>query len=310
VSQPSPGSVAALDCGTNSTRLLVAHPDGTTHVRLMRITRLGQGVDATHELNPGAIERTVDVLRQYRLVMDEAGVTKGRLVTTSAVRDARNGDVFLRAAAQAVGFPAELLSGEEEGQLAYAGATSGLPPQEGDDMVVDIGGGSTELVVQHDGVVRAFSMNVGCVRLSERFLRHDPPDDSEMTEMSAHVDSELAAAVRALPILSNEGIKRRLVGLAGSVTTLAALELQLPAYDSDRIHHSVLTREAVQRWCATLAAETSASRAARPSMVTGRADVIVGGACVLRQIMRRFNFDACIVSESDILDGIVLSLLD
>jgi exopolyphosphatase/guanosine-5'-triphosphate,3'-diphosphate pyrophosphatase len=306
---PSEGSVAALDCGTNSTRLLVAHPDGTTHVRLMRITRLGAGVDATGDLNPEAIERTLSVLREFRHVMEEAGVDRGRLVTTSAVRDARNGGTFVQGASEAIGFPAELLSGEEEGALAYAGATAGLSPIDGDDLVVDIGGGSTELVVQRDGVVRAFSMNIGCVRLSERFLRHDPPGDDEIVTMSAFIDSQLELAVHAVPVLSNLREPCRLLGLAGTITTLAALALGLPAYDSDEIHHSVLTREAVDRWCAALAAETSAGRAGRPGMVAGRADVIVGGAYVLKQLMEYFEFGTCIASETDILDGIVMSLL-
>jgi exopolyphosphatase/guanosine-5'-triphosphate,3'-diphosphate pyrophosphatase len=309
VTETSPGSVAALDCGTNSTRLLVAHPDGSPAIRLMRITRLGQGVDATGDLKPEAIDRTVQVLREFRQVIDTAEVAKGRLVTTSAVRDARNGDAFLRAATEATGFPAELLSGEEEGRLAYAGATSGLAPAAGDDVVVDIGGGSTELVVQRDGSVRALSMNMGCVRLSERFLRHDPPDDGEVGAMVGFIDSELAEARQAMPMLSNLRQPCRLLGLAGSITTLAALELGLPAYDSDKVHHSALSREAVERWCATLAAETSARRAARPGMVVGRADVIVGGAYVLKQLMERFGIAACIASETDILDGIAMSLL-
>ena len=305
---PPRGRVAAIDCGTNSTRLLVANADGTTHLRLMRITRLGAGVDATGDLNAAAIDRTVHVLRDFRRMMDEAGVSKGRLVTTSAVRDARNGDVFRQAALAATGLPAELLSGEEEGQLAYAGATAGLPPTDGDDLVVDIGGGSTELVVQRQGVVQAFSMNIGCVRLSERFLTHDPPEEAEIAALVAFVDGAIDGAVRALPGLSTlrDG---RLVGVAGTVTTLAALSLGLPAYDSDRIHHSVLDRAAVDHWCATLAAENAATRAERPGMVAGRADVIVAGAYVLRQVMASFGFDRCIASETDILDGIAQRLL-
>lgn len=305
---PPRGPVAAIDCGTNSTRLLVVNADGTTHLRLMRITRLGAGVDATGDLNPAAIDRTVRVLGGFRRMMGEAGVTKGRLVTTSAVRDARNGDVFRQAASAATGLPAELLSGEEEGQLAYAGATGGLPPIDEDDLVVDIGGGSTELVVQRHGVVQAFSMNIGCVRLSERFLTHDPPEDAEIAALVAFVDGAIDGAVRALPILSTlrDG---RLVGVAGTVTTLAALSLGLPAYDSDQTHHAVLDRAAVDRWCATLAAETAATRAERPGMVAGRADVIVGGAYVLRQVMASFGFDRCIASETDILDEIALRLL-
>jgi len=308
VTGPPRGPVAAIDCGTNSTRLLVVNADGTTHLRLMRITRLGAGVDATGDLNPAAVDRTVRVLRDFRRMMGEAGVTKGRLVTTSAVRDARNGDVFRQAASAATGLPAELLSGEEEGQLAYAGATGGLPPIDEDDLVVDIGGGSTELVVQRHGVVQAFSMNIGCVRLSERFLTHDPPEDAEIAALVAFVDGAIDGAVRALPILSTlrDG---RLVGVAGTVTTLAALSLGLPAYDSDQTHHAVLDRAAVDRWCATLAAETAATRAERPGMVAGRADVIVGGAYVLRQVMASFGFDRCIASETDILDEIALRLL-
>jgi exopolyphosphatase / guanosine-5'-triphosphate,3'-diphosphate pyrophosphatase len=307
--ESSTGPVAALDCGTNSTRLLVSGPDGTTVVRLMRITRLGQGVDATGDLNPDAIDRTVSVLREYRRVMDEAGVVRGRLVTTSAARDAGNGASFLRAAAEAIGFPAELLSGEEEGQLAYAGAVMGLPPVAGDDLVVDIGGGSTELVVQRHGVVSAYSMNIGCVRLTERFLAHDPPTAAELAAMSAFIDERLAEAERARPILAHLEQPARLVGVAGSVTTLAALALGLPAYDSDQIHHSVLTRAAVDHWCTTLAGEPSAVRAERAGMVAGRADVIVGGAFVLRHVMDHFGLETCIASESDILDGIAASLL-
>jgi exopolyphosphatase/guanosine-5'-triphosphate,3'-diphosphate pyrophosphatase len=308
VTGPGRERVAAIDCGTNSTRLLVADADGTTHLRLMRITRLGAGVDATGDLNAAAIDRTVHVLRDFRRMMDEARVGKGRLVTTSAVRDARNGDVFRQAALAATGLPAELLSGEEEGQLAYAGATAGLPPIDGDDLVVDIGGGSTELVIQRHGVVQAFSMNIGCVRLSERFLTHDPPEEAEIAALVAFVDGAIDRAVRALPALSTlrDG---RLVGVAGTVTTLAALSLGLPAYDSDQIHHSVLDRAAVDHWCATLAAEDAATRAERPGMVAGRADVIVAGAYVLRQVMASFGFDRCIASETDILDGIAQRLL-
>ncbi len=303
------GAVAALDCGTNSTRLLAARADGTTHVRLMRITRLGEGVDATGRLSPEAMARTVDVLREYRTVMDEAGVTRARLVMTSAVRDARNGDVFLDAASDAVGYRAELLSGEEEGRLAYAGATTGLPALDGDDMVVDIGGGSTELVLQRGGAIGAVSMNIGCVRLTERFLPHDPPAPEEIAAMVECIDTELAQAARTLPVLSTVQAGCRLLGLAGSVTTLAALDLGLVAYDSDKVHHSVLTLEAVDRWCATLEAETSAARALRPGVMAGRADVIVGGAYVLQRVMQHFGVDACIASETDILDGIVQSLL-
>jgi len=307
---PTPGGpVGALDCGTNSTRLLVCDPDGITRVRLMRITRLGQGVDATGDLDQAAIERTVAVLEEYRKIMDDTGVQKARLVTTSAVRDARNGEAFLRAASEAVGFAAELISGEEEGRLAYAGATAGLGASTGDDMVVDIGGGSTEIVLQRDGIVEAYSMNIGCVRLTERFLAHDPANDSELAAMHSFITESLQQAVVALPVLANLRRPTRLLGLAGSVTTVAALALGLETYDRDAVHHSILTKEAVAQWSARLAREPAAERATRGVIAPGRVDVIVGGASVLDDLMHFFDLDACVVSETDILDGIALSLL-
>jgi exopolyphosphatase/guanosine-5'-triphosphate,3'-diphosphate pyrophosphatase len=176
-------------------------------------------------------------------------------------------------------------------------------------MVVDIGGGSTELVLRHGRVISAHSMNIGCVRLTERFLHHDPPRADELAAMVACIDGELEIAVRVVPDLSTVGTGCRLLGLAGSVTTLASLALGLPAYDSDKIHRSVLSRRAVDHWCATLAAQTSAARAARPGLASWRADVIVGGAYVLERVMEHFGIEVCIASETDILDGIALSLL-
>ena len=302
--------MAALDCGTNSTRLLIAEHDGSTHRRLMRITRLGEGVDATHLLAPQALERTMSVLAEYRSAMDEAGVTAARLVATSAVRDARNGDQFLRDAADVVGVAAELLDGQTEGALACRGATAGLPAVEGDDVVVDIGGGSTELAVRHDGTVSAVSLDVGCVRLTERFLRHDPPTGDELEAAREFVRSALEHAPDEIPQLARLEPGSRLVGLAGSVTTLAALELGLDGYDPERTHHSVLTREAVDRWYGVLAAERASERARRRAIARGREDVIAAGALVLREVMGTFGFDRCVVSETDILDGLAMSLLE
>jgi exopolyphosphatase/guanosine-5'-triphosphate,3'-diphosphate pyrophosphatase len=300
--------VAALDCGTNSTRLLIADEKGETLERLMRITRLGGGVDRTHSLADTAIDRTLHVLRDFRTHMDRLGVERARLVATSAVRDADNGDAFLREATAIVGVEAELLAGDEEGRLAFLGATTGLPPARGDDVVVDIGGGSTELVVEMGGMARAFSMDVGCVRLTERHLVHDPPTPDEIADATTLIDTEIDRAMKAIPRLSHLRPGGRLIGLAGTVSTLMALELGLVAYDRERIHHGRLTRAMVVRWCNLLAAEPSAARAARPGMLDGRQDVIVGGALVLRQVMDRLAFDASLVSEADILDGLVMSL--
>jgi exopolyphosphatase / guanosine-5'-triphosphate,3'-diphosphate pyrophosphatase len=302
------GPLAAIDCGTNSTRLLVVDPRGEPLVRLMRITRLGQGVDANHKLEHEAIDRTLAALGEFRSEMDRLGVSGARMAATSAVRDAVNGREFLDAAADVVGVRAELLSGVEEGRLAYAGATAGLVGEPGEPVVVDIGGGSTELIVEEAGRVGAVSMDIGCVRLTERYLRHDPPLPEELAATVGAVTAELERAEDALPPLRRRGPGRRLVGLAGTVSTLSALEQGLVAYDRDRIHHSVLGFDTVDRWAATLAAEPSSARARRPGMVRGREDVITGGALVLREVMARFGFAACLVSESDILDGLVASL--
>jgi exopolyphosphatase/guanosine-5'-triphosphate,3'-diphosphate pyrophosphatase len=305
--------VAALDCGTNSTRLLVAGTDGSTLVRLMRITRLGQGVDATGRLAPEAVERTLDVLGDYRATMDDLGVGRRRLVATSAVRDAANGQEFLSAAGAVAGTVAELLSGEEEGRLSYAGATAGLAPAPGGDLVVDIGGGSTELVVGGPPVggagTQEVSLDIGCVRLSERHFHHDPPTPEELDAAVATVQAALAQAEATVPALGAVGPATRLIGLAGTVSTLAMLELGLDRYDRDRVHHALLSAAAVGRWCDRLAALTATERRALPGMVEGREDVIVGGVVVLREVMARWAMAECLVSESDILDGLVASLL-
>lgn len=299
------GPVAALDCGTNSTRVLVADADGRALERLMRITRLGQGVDATRKLDPAAIDRTVAVLAEFRSVMDRHGVRAARLVATSAVRDAANGDEFLTAAQAATGLQPEVLSGEDEGRLAYLGATTELSGGADDTVVLDIGGGSTEVVVGRDRDVAAVSLDVGCVRLTERHLHHDPPTAAELFEARSTVAAALDRAVREIPWLASLRPDRRLLGLAGTVTTISALEQRLDVYDRDRIHHSVLPAPVVEKWCITLGSETAAARGARPGMTPGREDVIVGGAIVLSEVMGRFRFDRCLVSEADILDGLV-----
>jgi exopolyphosphatase / guanosine-5'-triphosphate,3'-diphosphate pyrophosphatase len=306
------GVVAALDCGTNSTRLLIAAADGKVLHREMRITRLGEGVDATHKLSADAMARTVAVLEEYRALMDQSGVGKARLVATSAARDAVNAEEFFSAAEHATGIRPELLSGAEEGRLSFSGATASLTAAErgtGFVLVVDIGGGSTELVagVPPTGTVTAVSLDIGCVRLTERFFQHDPPLASELAEARAVVTAEVARArQQALPSMDDDGL---LIGLAGTVSTLAALELGLSHYERSRIHHAVLSREQVDQWLERLAAENRRSRLARPGMVEGRADVIVGGVLVLAEVMAGFERRQCLVSEDDILDGMVASLL-
>jgi exopolyphosphatase/guanosine-5'-triphosphate,3'-diphosphate pyrophosphatase len=303
--------VAAVDCGTNSTRLLVSEVrDGApprTVERLMRITRLGQGVDATGTLAPDAIGRTVAVLDEYRAVMDALGVERVRMTATSAARDAANRDEFFGAAERVVGVAPELLSGHEEGVLSFRGATAELGPSTGPFLVVDIGGGSTEFVVgthEAEGVV---SVDMGCVRVTEKFLHSDPPAPEELSNALSVIRDELEEVARRLPAV---GEARRLLGLAGTVTTVAAVELGLPAYDRDRIHHFVLTKAAVEDVFRTLATESRADRVHNPGLDPARADVIVGGAAILVAVMRVLEFDECLVSEADILDGLVLSLVE
>lgn len=324
------GAVAAIDCGTNSTRLLVAGPDGSTKVRLMRITRLGQDVDRTGSLAPAAIKRTVKVLAEYRSVMANQGVTRVRMTATSAARDAANREEFFAAAEAAVGVCPELIGGEEEGRLSFAGATAELDPAEGPWLVADIGGGSTELAIgpaegpaaERLQPVAVQSLQIGCVRISERFLAGDPPTAGELNSASEYIDSllsDLSASqpAFALPLgggtgASDWGQRRRvntLVGLAGTVASLSRLDQELTSYDRDRVHHHLLSRETVEKMLASLASQTVAERLERPGMEAERADVIVGGTLVLAALLRHFEIDACLTSEADILDGLAMTLL-
>jgi len=298
-------TVASIDCGTNSTRLLV-RDRGRTVERLMRITRLGQRVDDTGRLAPEAIERTVAVLREYRSVMDDLGVERARMTATSAARDSANRADFLAAAEEAVGVRPELLSGDEEGRLSFAGATAELNREDGPFLVVDIGGGSTELIVGTDEPVGVVSVDIGCVRLTEKFLHGDPPAPEELSQAISVVHDHLDDVARDLPAVKTAA---RLVGLAGTVTTMAAVEIGLQTYDRDRIHHFVLTRTAAEEVFRTLATEARADRVHNPGLEEARADVIVGGAVILVTVMRHFGFAECLVSEADILDGLAATLL-
>lgn len=302
--------LAAIDVGTNSVRLLVAEPadDGgrfATVERLMRITRLGRGVGAAGRLAPDAIGRTLEVLGEYRSVMDGLGVPPGRvrMTATSAARDAANRGDFFGPAAAVVGAPVELLSGTEEGRLSFDGATADLDPALGPFLVVDIGGGSTEFSVAAGSV----SVDVGCVRLSETYLEHDPPQPEELHACITITAEHLQDVVRELPAVADANT---FVGLAGTITTAAAVEQGLAVYDRDRIHGFRLTHEAAEDVFRTLATEARADRIHNPGLEEARADVIVGGLCVLVTIFRQLGFDECLVSEADILDGLIRSQLE
>lgn len=300
--------LAAVDCGTNSTRLLIsdiASGERRTLDRQMVITRLGQGVDATGRLDPAAIERTVEVLRGFRRALDAHAVTALRATATSAARDADNAAELLDAAEAVLGVRPELLDGEEEGRLSFAGATAELAPEHGPFLVVDIGGGSTECIVGRERPDAIRSFDIGCVRLTEKHLQSDPPAPEELSNAIAEAQGWFDDLVREVPGASEAAT---VVGVAGTVSTVAAVELGLATYDRDAIHHFRLTRSAVEDVFRTLATEPRADRVHNPGLEAARADVIVGGCCVLVALLRTLGLEEILVSESDILDGLVLSL--
>jgi len=305
-------AVAALDCGTNSTRLLVVSEGGTILDRQMRVTRLGEGVDNARRLAPQAIERTLAVLRDYRQSMDRLGVVRARMVATSAARDAANSIDFLSAAEEVTGVKTELLSGDEEGRLSFRGATADLPsrePKPEAELVVDIGGGSTELVTGAPGAlddsIKVLSLDVGCVRVTERFFTSDPPSGSEIEQARKTVSEELHRARDTLGVTDSVD---RIIGLAGTVSTIGSLSLGIGVYERERVHHLELSADEIQSWLERLAGEPTSARAARPGMDPGRADVILGGVLILSEVMATFESGTCLVSEADILDGMVAEL--
>ncbi|WP_329279517.1 Ppx/GppA phosphatase family protein [Streptomyces sp. NBC_00691] len=300
--------VAGIDCGTNSIRLLVAdvHPETGDLIELdrrMTIVRLGQGVDKTGRLAPEALERTFAACRAYAEVIKELGAERLRFVATSASRDAENRADFVNGVVEILGVEPEVITGDQEAAFSFTGATGEL---HGDDrrLVVDIGGGSTEFVVGNRHVEAARSVDIGCVRLTERHVRNDPPTAGEADAIRADVRAALDLAAETVPI----GTAETLVGLAGSVTTVAAIALGLPEYDSEKIHHARISAAQVAEVTDRLLASTHAERAAIPVIHPGRVDVIIAGAIVLREIVERVGAREVVVSEHDILDGIALSV--
>jgi exopolyphosphatase/guanosine-5'-triphosphate,3'-diphosphate pyrophosphatase len=298
--------VAAIDCGTNSIRLLVTDiSDGvaTELMRDMRIVRLGQGVDATGRLAPEAIERTLAATREYAETIASLRADRVRFCATSAARDASNAEDFAMAVEEIVGVRPEILTGVEEARASFVGATRGLGSS-GDVLVMDIGGGSTELVVGRDeSVAWSTSLDIGSVRMTERFLLADPPTAGEIDACATHLREVLAREVVGLSPIS------ALVGVAGTITTVAAHALSLPAYDRAAIHGAHLPIDETRAACASLATMTIAERRALPFMHPGRADVIGGGALVLDAVLTTLPLATTelIVSEHDILDGIALA---
>ncbi|MEV0968949.1 Ppx/GppA phosphatase family protein [Microtetraspora glauca] len=316
--------VAAIDCGTNSVRLLIADlPDDPERgepvdvERRMEIVRLGQGVDRTGRLAPEALERTFTAMRGYaKLIVEHGGGGPGarpadvmpvRVVATSATRDASNREEFVAGVREIFGVDPEVVTGAEEARLSFTGATRGLAAlgPEAPYLVVDIGGGSTEFVVGTDTVDGALSVDIGCVRLTERHIRRDPPEERAVEATIADIEAAMDLVEEAVPVRE----ARSLVGLAGSVTTVAGIALGLPEYDSTLIHHSRIPAGTVHEVSARLLASTHEERAAIPVMHPGRVDVIAAGALILDRIVRRYGFAEVVVSEHDILDGIAWSLV-
>jgi exopolyphosphatase/guanosine-5'-triphosphate,3'-diphosphate pyrophosphatase len=311
--------VAAIDCGTNSIRLLIAdveRANGTVRLtdvlREMRVVRLGQGVDATGELAPEALERTFTATADYARLIREHGAGAVRFVATSATRDARNRQVFVDGIRGLLGVEPEVISGDEEAALSFAGASSVLPILDGDQvLVVDLGGGSTEFVLgTADGVTAAKSVDVGCVRLTERHLRNDPPTAEQIASAEADVDAAITRAGLDVPLERATAV----VGVAGSVTTITAHALRLPEYSPEAIHGTELSIDAICGAATDLLEMSRAGRADLPYMHPGRVDVIGAGGLVWRRILERLSeltagrVVAATASEHDILDGIALSI--
>jgi exopolyphosphatase/guanosine-5'-triphosphate,3'-diphosphate pyrophosphatase len=324
--------VAAIDCGTNSLRLLIAdvslaRGELTDVQRRMEIVRLGQGVDATGRLAPVAVARTLGVLAEYARSIRQAGVTAARMVATSATRDASNAAEFVHGVIDILGVAPEVITGGEEARLSFTGATAELAgpgrPANGPDglrppyLVVDIGGGSTEFVIggadltspepaaePESPELRAISVDIGCVRLTERYLHADPPTPDQVAAATAAIDAAIDQAAGVMPVTA----ARTLVGLAGSVTTVAAVSLSLARYDPARIHHARISADQVHEVTARLLGQSREQRAAIGPMHPGRVDVIGAGALVLDRILTRLGFTEVVASEHDILDGIAWSI--
>lgn len=306
--------VAAIDCGTNSLRLLVADVDPeagtlTDLDRRMEIVRLGEGVDRTGRIAPEALERTLATCRRFAAVMADLGVTRTRMIATSASRDAENAAEFVRGVHETLGLEPEVISGDEEAELSYAGATRELasrPDVEPPYLVVDIGGGSTELVRATNGGVVARSVDVGSVRLTERYLADDPPTEEQIVAATRDVDAALMLAAQVVRL---DGVGT-LVGVAGSVTTIGGIALELPAYDRERVHHSRMTADRVHVITENLLRMPHADRAAMTVIHPGRVDVIAAGALILDRIVRHTGVTDVLVSEHDLLDGVAWSLVE
>ena len=300
--------VAAIDCGTNSIRLLIADiTNGNFRevVRDMEIVRLGQGVDQTKSFHPDAIARTLAAVDIYAAEIAKRGVEKIRFCATSATRDATNRDLFIDGVKERLGIEPEVIAGEVEAALSFAGATKDFDKSQGPFLVIDIGGGSTEFVFGTDSVEAARSMNIGCVRMTERHFTGDQPDPGQIASAIEDIDENIRQAAKSVPITDAKTV----IMVAGTATTIAAAALDLPAYDRYAIHLSRISAERTHEISTQMLRETREQRAAHGYMHPGRVDVIGAGSLVLDRIMKATGATEFVASESDILDGMAWSLV-
>jgi len=299
--------VAAIDCGTNSIRLLIADIDGNNFrevVRDMEIVRLGQGVDETGQFHPDAIARTLAAVDKFAAEIAKRGVEKIRFCATSATRDATNRHLFVDGVRERLGIELEVISGDEEAALSFAGAIKDLDPSNGPFLVVDIGGGSTEFVIGTSTVEAARSVNIGCVRMTERHFASDPATPEQIEAARSDIQAAIAQAAAVVPITK----AKTLVAVAGTATTVAAAALDLPEYDRYAIHLSRISAQQTHDAATMFATSTREQRLALGYMHPGRVDVIAAGSLVLSEIMKATGASEFVASESDILDGMAFSL--
>ncbi|CAN2219543.1 GppA Exopolyphosphatase [Candidatus Nanopelagicaceae bacterium] len=299
--------VAAIDCGTNSIRLLIADIDGNNFreiVRDMEIVRLGQGVDQTGQFHPDAIARTLAAVDKFAAEIAKRGVEKIRFCATSATRDATNRHLFVDGVRERLGIELEVISGDEEAALSFAGAIKDLDPSDGPFLVVDIGGGSTEFVFGTSIVETARSVNIGCVRMSERHFASDPATPEQIEAARTDIQAAIAQAAAVVPITK----AKTLVAVAGTATTVAAAALDLPEYDRYAIHLSRISAQQTHDSATMFATKTREQRISLGYMHPGRVDVIAAGSLVLSEIMKATGATEFVASESDILDGMAFSL--
>ena len=298
--------VAAIDCGTNSTRLLIAEvgENGQYEIldRRQEVTRLGEGVDAAGKLNDEAIDRVLATLMSFREILDAEGVHEFRSIATSAVRDAANRSIFLSAAEGILQKEVELISGRQEAELSFLGATHSLEI-EGPYLVFDLGGGSTEFSYGGKICEQFLSIDAGCVRMTERFIHSDPPLPEELSAALSLVELHLLDVEKAISSLDKA---TTLIGLAGTVSAIAMIEQGLEKYSYELVHHYLMSHADMEEVFRILVTDNREQRLTNPGMEEDRVDTVVGGLCILIQIMRQFHFTDCLVSEADILDGLIL----